>query len=321
MFFLLKYQKLLSKFIKLKKNNLEPKELYTPIKYFLSLKSKKIRPLMCLMACDLFLGNLKQALGPAVALEYFHNFTLIHDDIIDNAPLRRNQLTVHKKYNINTAILSGDVLLINAYKLFTKLPNKLYKKSIILFSNIAIQICEGQQMDINLNNQKKVSFNQYIKMIHYKTAILGAFSCKLGAIIANAKKHEIELLYQYGLNLGLAFQMMDDYLDVFGKKKYFGKQNYNDIYENKKTVLYFLALKNASKEEKKKINYYYSIKYKNINQILYIKNIFKQLNVDIEAMKLIHAYHNKSIMFLKKIKIYNTKNFFNLSNYLLKRET
>lgn len=320
--FLLKYKKLLSKFSKIKNFNLDPKELYDPLRYFLSLEGKKIRPLMCLMACDLFSGDLKTAIRPALALEYFHNFTLIHDDIIDNAPLRRNQLTVHKKYNINTAILSGDVLLIHAYQLFDKLPSKLYKKSLILFSNTAIQICEGQQMDINLNNQKEVSFDQYITMIRNKTGTLGALSFKLGAMIANAKRNDMELLYQYGLHLGIAFQIMDDYLDVFGEQKHFGKKNSNDIYENKKTILYFLALKNASEKEKKQIKYCYSIKNKNFNQTLYIKNIFKRLKVDDEAIKFVHKYHQKSIDFLDKIsmKNKNKKIFFDLSNYLLKRK-
>lgn len=322
MIFLLKYKKILSRFIKIKKKKLEPRELYDPIHYFLSLKGKKIRPLMCLMACDLFAGNLYHAIRPALALEYFHNFTLIHDDIIDNAPLRRNHLTVHKKYNINTAILSGDVLLINAYQLFNKLPNKLYKKILVLFSNTAIQVCQGQQMDINLNNQKEAYFEEYIKMIYNKTAILSGFSFKLGAIIANAKKNDIELLYQYGLHLGIAFQIMDDYLDVFGEQKFFGKKKFNDIYEKKKTILYFLGLQSSSKKENKEIKEYYSIKKKNFNQTLYIQNLFKKLKIDKKVIKLIHQYHKKSIYFLNKIKIKNNKKkiLFELSNFLLKRK-
>lgn len=321
MLLLKEYTKLLSEFIELKNINQDLKELYDPIFYFLSTGGKKIRATMCLMACDLFSGNLDCALRPALAIEYFHNFTLIHDDIIDQAPIRRNNPTIHKKYNLNTAILSGDILLIKSYQLLDQLPNEIYKQVVILFSQIALTVCQGQQMDIDFETKKEISIEEYITMITYKTAVLGAFSFKLGAILANAKFSDINLLYQSGINLGIAFQIMDDYLDVFSTKENFGKKYAGDIYKNKKTILYLLALKNGSQDDRNELNYWYSINSNNTKKIFAVKKIFKKLKVDEKALQIVNKYNKKSAQYLNKIenRVEKKKPFLELLDYIISR--
>lgn len=323
MTFFNQYIKLLSESMKTENFDSEPKELYEPLLYFLSIGGKKVRSIMCLMACDLFAGDLRIAVRPALAIEYFHNFTLIHDDIIDKAPLRRNQSTIHEKYNMNTAILSGDALLIKSHQLFNELPVKLYKKSLVLFLQTAIEVCKGQQMDMNFQSQKEVSFEQYIKMITYKTGVLFAFAFKLGAILANARPMNVELLYQYGLHLGIGFQIMDDYLDIFGNHQSFGKKHAGDIYENKKTILYLLALQTGSDNDRNELNYWYSIKSKNIEKISAVEKIFKRLQIDEQTIKVVREYNQKSIEYLNQIKKKPQKKqpFLDLSNYLLYRNS
>lgn len=231
----------------------EPKQLYEPISYILSLGGKKIRPLLTLMAAEAFGGKIHDALPAALAIELFHNFSLIHDDIMDGAPLRRGQPTVHQKWDVNTGILSGDAMLIKAYQCFESYEPIVFKKLMTLFSHTAIQVCEGQQWDVDFENISNVEMSQYLKMIEYKTSVLVAAALQMGAIVSGANEVEQRQIYNYGLSLGLAFQLLDDYLDAFGDFETFGKQVGGDIIENKKTYLYIKALELANDEEKKSL--------------------------------------------------------------------
>ena len=216
-----------------------PAELYEPIRYMLSLGGKRIRPLFVLMACDLLNGKTEDALPAAIAAELFHNFTLVHDDIMDGAPLRRNKPTVHSKWNSSTAILSGDVMMVKAYQLLSK--NKMYDTLLPVFNEMAVKVCEGQQWDLNYEQLFKISVLQYFKMIELKTAVLLAACMKMGSLIAGAKKETADLLYEFGKNTGMAFQLQDDLLDVYGEEEKFGKQKGGDILANKKTFLLLKA--------------------------------------------------------------------------------
>ena len=228
----------------------EPKNLYEPIDYILNLGGKRLRPILVLMSCDLFGGNPKKALDAAVAIEMFHNFTLIHDDIMDKAPLRRGCQTVHNKWNLETGILSGDALMILAYKMFDAYNLRTHKSLLNLFNQTALALCEGQQLDMDFETQTEVSLSDYLKMISYKTSVLIAAALKMGAIIAKANETDAQNIYNFGLNLGIAFQLQDDYLDVFSETD-FGKQKAGDIIENKKTFLYLKCLELASESDKK----------------------------------------------------------------------
>ena len=218
-----------------------PELLYRPIEYITQLKSKRIRPLLVLIAYQLFDDDVEKALSPAIAIELFHNFTLIHDDIMDNAPLRRGELTVHKKWNKNVAILSGDVMMINAYQLLQKIDSNCFQEVVAVFSKTAVKVCEGQQLDVDFESENQVDLADYIKMIRYKTAVLLAASLQIGGIVAGAGKDEQDKLYNFGLNIGIAFQLKDDFLDVFGNPKVFGKKLGGDILAKKKTFLYLKA--------------------------------------------------------------------------------
>ncbi len=223
--------------------SIEPKQLYEPIGYTLEAGGKRIRPQLVLMGCALFDTDIEKAVSAAAAIEIFHNFTLLHDDVMDNAEMRRNRPTVHKKWNENTAILSGDAMLIKAYQFLEKIePDKLLK-ILPLFSETALQVCEGQQYDMNFEQCEKLSEEEYFKMIRLKTAVLLAASLKIGAIIGNASDEAAHWLYEFGIAIGTAFQLRDDYLDVYGDPKVFGKKIGGDILCKKKTFLFVNALK------------------------------------------------------------------------------
>jgi geranylgeranyl diphosphate synthase type II len=222
-----------------------PAGLYEPIGYVLSRSGKRIRPALTLMACNLFTDNLLPALPAALGLEIFHNFTLLHDDIMDRAELRRGKPTVHKKWDDNTAILSGDVMQIVAYQLITETPEKQLKSVLDLFSRTAIEICEGQQYDVDFEHRNKVEADEYLEMIRLKTAVLLGCSLKTGALIGGSNFEDAQFLYDFGLNIGLAFQLKDDLLDVYGDEATFGKKIGGDILSNKKTYLLIHALKKA----------------------------------------------------------------------------
>jgi len=219
----------------------EPVNLYEPITYILGLGGKRLRPVLTLMTSEIFGANYTKALDAALAIEIFHNFSLVHDDIMDDAPLRRGKTTVHEKWDINTGILSGDAMLISAYQLFENYDGTIFKELAKLFSKTALEVCEGQQYDVDFETRTDVTIPEYLKMIEYKTAVLVAAGMKMGAIIANASATSQNNIYEFGRNLGIAFQLQDDYLDAFGDPKTFGKQVGGDIIENKKTFLYLKA--------------------------------------------------------------------------------
>lgn len=216
----------------------EPLGLYEPIQYILNLGGKRLRPVLTLLSAEIFDGDYKNALNAALSIEVFHNFSLVHDDIMDAAPLRRGQKTVHEKWDMNTGILSGDAMLIMAYQLFENYDATTFQSLAKLFSKTALEVCEGQQYDVDFETRTDVSVTEYLKMITFKTAVLVAAAMKMGAIVANASEENQNNIYEFGINLGIAFQLQDDYLDAFGNPETFGKQVGGDIIENKKTYLY-----------------------------------------------------------------------------------
>ena len=235
-----------------------PENLYAPIKYILNLGGKRLRPTLTLLATDCFGGDAADALNAALAIEVFHNFSLIHDDIMDNAPLRRGKKTVHEKWNLNTGILSGDAMLIKAYKLFETYNAEQFQQLCTLFSSTALKVCEGQQYDIDFETRFDVDISEYLKMIEYKTAALVAAAMQMGAIVAKASLEVQKKCYNFGKNLGIAFQLQDDYLDAFGDPQIFGKQVGGDIIENKKTFLFIKALELGTANDELKLTNSYS---------------------------------------------------------------
>lgn len=301
----------------------KPVELYEPMNYIISHGGKRLRPIMVLMACDLFGGDLNEAIKPALAIEFFHNFTLIHDDIMDEAPLRRNKPTIHTLHGINVGILSGDGLMLKAYKFFEDLEPEIFKACVRIFTHTGLLLCEGQQYDINFETQENVTFDDYIRMITYKTGVLSASSFEIGALIAKANFKDAKAIFNFGKHIGIAFQIMDDYLDVFGDQAQFGKKHAGDIYENKKTVLYLMAREHATEEERKELDYWYSKKTDNIDKVYGVEKIFRRTKVDEKALRLIEKHNEIGQSYLQKIDIPDEKKkpFAELANYLLRRES
>lgn len=301
----------------------KPVELYEPMNYIVSHRGKRIRPIMVLMGCDLFGGDLQQAIKPSLAIEFFHNFTLIHDDIMDDAPLRRGVKTIHTKYGLNAGILSGDGLLLKAYKFFEDLEPALFKACIRVFTHTGLLLCEGQQYDINFETQENVTYNDYIRMITYKTGVLSASALEIGALIACADYKDAKAIFNFGKHIGIAFQIMDDYLDVFGKQEQFGKKHAGDIYENKKTVLYLLAKEYGTPEEINELEYWYNKKTDNIDKVYSVEKIFKRTKVDEKTLKLVEKHNEIAQEYLQKIDAPDEKKrpFIELANYLLRRDS
>ncbi len=231
----------------------EPGNLYAPIQYILDLGGKRLRPVLTLMAAELFNCHYTKALDAALSIEVFHNFSLVHDDIMDDAPLRRGKQTVHEKWNVNTGILSGDAMLIMAYKLFENYEPTTFQALARLFSKTALEVCEGQQYDVDFESRNDVTIDEYLKMIEYKTAVLVGAAMQMGAIVAKASSNNQHRIYEFGKYLGIAFQLQDDYLDAFGNPETFGKQIGGDIIENKKTYLYLKALMSLKASEKEEL--------------------------------------------------------------------
>ena len=236
-----------------------PKSLYEPVSYILQLGGKRLRPILTLMSAEIFGADHKKALDAALSIEVFHNFSLIHDDIMDDAPLRRGQPTVHEKWDVNTGILSGDAMLIMAYQLFENYEGTMFQDLAKLFSKTALEVCEGQQYDIDFETRDDVTIDEYLKMIEYKTAVLVGAAMKMGAIVADASLECQNGIYEFGKNLGIAFQLQDDYLDAFGNPETFGKQIGGDIIENKKTFLYLKSLEFLSDDDRNQLLHLYSI--------------------------------------------------------------
>ncbi len=284
--------------------NRDPDNLYAPIRYIMNLGGKRLRPVLTLLTAEIFGASYKEALSAAVAIEVFHNFSLVHDDIMDAAPVRRGQPTVHEKWNTTTAILSGDAMLILAYQYFEDYEPKVFLALAKLFSRTALQVCEGQQWDIDFENSEKVLLKDYIKMIEYKTAVLVAAAMEMGAIIANASKKDCAAIYNFGLNLGIAFQIQDDYLDAFGNPENFGKQIGGDIIENKKTYLYLKALEFGSESETAEIKEFFTAKnHGNHDKIDAVKSLFLSSGAADQALKGIEEYTQKAFEVLETINI------------------
>ena len=282
----------------------EPASLYEPIDYILTLGGKRLRPVLTLMSADFFGGNYKQALDASLAVEMFHNFSLVHDDIMDNAPLRRGHQTVHEKWDVNTGILSGDAMLILAYQLFESYRPEVFMQLAVLFSKTALEVCEGQQYDVDFETRNDVTISQYIKMIEYKTAVLIGASLQMGAIIAEASASCQEKIYAFGKNLGIAFQLQDDYLDAFGNPLTFGKQVGGDIIANKKTFLYLTALQKSTPAEAQELSSLFASMPKDpSNKITAVKEIFVCSGAAKATEDEIARYTNTSISLLQDIKI------------------
>lgn len=316
------YQKEFLSYLASKQWVQEPKNLYEPIDYILKLGGKRIRPVLTLMAADIFGTDYKKALPAALAIEVFHNFTLVHDDIMDAAPLRRGKATVHEKWDINTGILSGDAMLILAYKYFENYTPEVFQELAKLFSKTALEVCDGQQLDVDFETRKKVSIDEYLNMICLKTSVLVAAALKMGAIVAESDAKNASLIYDFGLNLGLAFQLQDDYLDTFGDPETFGKQIGGDIIENKKTFLYLKTLEIADKETKKKLKYFYRKKLKdNSLKIVEVTRIYQMNDIPLLIAKEIEKYTEKAFATLEKMDISeaNKVNLKNFGTWLMKR--
>ena len=302
------YQEFISDYLQSQYETKEPKNLYDPIHYILGLGGKRMRPVLTLMSAEVFDADYKKALPAAIAVEVFHNFSLIHDDIMDDAPLRRGNETVHEKWDINTGILSGDAMLILAYQYFEKYEPTVFRDLAKLFSKTALEVCEGQQWDVDFETRDDVSIADYLKMIEYKTAVLVAAAMKMGAIIAETSEENANLIYDFGLNLGLAFQLQDDYLDAFGNPETFGKQVGGDIIENKKTYLYLKAYEFASKGQAEQLAHLFSIHPEdNSEKIHSVKEIFLATGAAFETKKAIQEFTLKAFETLQKISIDNEK--------------
>ncbi len=268
-----------------------PQELYEPITYILSLGGKRIRPLLSLLAYGLYKNDPESILSQSAAIEVFHNFTLMHDDIMDDAPLRRGKATVHEKWNPNIAILSGDVMLVKAYELLLDTEPNLLKEIIHLFNKTAAEVCEGQQFDMNFEAYDTVSEADYINMIRLKTAVLLGFSLQMGALLAGAEKSDAQKLYDFGMNIGIGFQLKDDLLDVFADQAKFGKQVGGDIISNKKTFLLIKALELAEGENAKSLNYWLEQKeFDKEEKVNAVKEIYRALGIKSLTEKKMHSY-------------------------------
>ena len=303
--------------------NAVPKNLYAPVNYILSLEGKRIRPILTLVSTDIFSGSAKKALDAALAGEIFHNFSLVHDDIMDSADLRRGNITVHKKWDNSTAILSGDVMLILAYQIFENYEANIFVPMATLFSKTAIKVCEGQQLDIDFEKKQEISFDEYLLMITYKTAELIGVAMKMGAIIANATIADQEKIYEFGKNLGIAFQLQDDYLDCFGNENDFGKKIGGDIIERKKTFLYIKTLELISGDEKSNFISLYNSPYDNSkDKIALVKDMYNKCNIENEVTAEIQKYTDSAFQILESLKLPKEKNEFlqNIGNSLMQRK-
>jgi geranylgeranyl diphosphate synthase type II len=298
------YQEFIANYLQSQTQSKEPKNLYEPIAYILGLGGKRIRPVLTLMTAEVFDANYEKALPAALAVEVFHNFSLIHDDIMDDAPLRRGHETVHEKWNVNTGILSGDAMLILAYQYFEKYEAPVFSKLAQLFSKTALEVCEGQQWDVDFEDREDVTIPEYLKMIEYKTAVLVAAAMKMGAIIADTSPENANLIYDFGLNLGLAFQLQDDYLDAFGDPETFGKQVGGDIIENKKTYLFLKAVEFADLEQREQLRHLFSVQpSENSDKIESVKQIFLTTGAAVATQKAIQDFTLQAFLTLEQISI------------------
>ena len=296
--------------------------VYDPVKYFLKLPSKRVRPLLTIISSSLYNNDNEYSLPAAISNEIFHNFTLVHDDVMDSSLIRRGKDTVHVKWNLNQAILSGDVMQILAYKCLESYDSETQKKLIKAFNDTAIKVCEGQQLDIEFESQNNLKFDDYIQMISYKTAVLLASSLKMGGIINNASETDLKSLYQIGLNMGSAFQIQDDYLDLFGDQNIIGKKIGGDIIKNKKTVMYHLYKENSSIEDSNILDQIYNdSNIQNDQKVSNIKKLFEENEIDLKTRELVKIYTSKTDKYINVLNVDTSKKYLiDISNKLLSRD-
>jgi geranylgeranyl diphosphate synthase type II len=286
----------------------EPKNLYEPINYILKLGGKRLRPVLTLMTTEIFDGNSDKAMNAALAVEVFHNFSLVHDDIMDDAPLRRGKETVHEKWDLNTGILSGDAMLIMAYQLFENYEPPIFRDLAKLFSKTALEVCEGQQYDVDFETRNNVTISEYLKMIEYKTAVLVGAAMKMGAIVANAPKKDQNAIYDFGRYLGIAFQLQDDYLDAFGNPETFGKQVGGDILENKKTYLVLKTIElGSSNEQSSLLKIMSSDSIANNENVRSVKELFNNSGASEATQNAVKDYTNRAFEVLEALNISEDK--------------
>ena len=310
------YQEIINSKIKKIRIQGKPDQLYDPINYILKLKSKRVRPILSLLSYSLFKEDIEKITEPSIALEFFHNFTLIHDDIMDNADIRRGEDTIHKKWNKNIGILAGDLLMIFAYKMLENVEEKTFKKAFQRYNKIAVKVCEGQQYDMNFEVENEISEDEYLKMITLKTAVLIGFSLELGGLIANKEKSITDQLYIAGENFGISFQLMDDYLDVFGNAE-FGKKIGGDISSNKKTYLIIKLLEKADSTDKESILKLMNDNKEEEKKIKFITDMMLKYQIDKIAKQKMDIYFKDGMNILSSVSG-KPENILELKNYFEK---
>ena len=301
----------------------EPAELYQPMQYMMNLGGKRLRPALLLMGCDAFGGDIYQAINPAIAIEVFHNFTLMHDDIMDNAPLRRGKTTVHEKWNSSVGILSGDAMLVEGYKLMMQVNEKVLRPVLEIFNDTAIAVCEGQQLDMNFEQLTEVKIEAYINMIRLKTAVVLGGALKIGALIAGANQQDAELIYAFGEDLGIAFQLQDDILDVYGDPEKFGKQVGGDIISNKKTYLLIKALETANADQLQELNYWLQLAdFDAVKKVSAVRYLFDRMEIREKAEQEMNRYAQNALQSLKDLQldVLRKNALFEFADMLLVRE-
>lgn len=318
------YQNIIKERIEVESFDGTPRELYEPISYTMNLGGKRLRPSITLMACDVFNGKVEEAVDAALGLETFHNFTLLHDDIMDEAPIRRGKPTVYKKWDANRAILSGDTMMVLAYDFLLNSPKELLHELFTIFNKVGKEVCEGQQYDMNFETEPNVSIPEYLEMIRLKTAVLIGGSMKVGAIIARASEEECERIYDFGEYIGMAFQLQDDLLDAFGDTSVFGKSTGGDIRTNKKTYLYLKALEVAGSEDKNKLADLYSSQpadpTKKVEEVI---GLFNKYNIHKLTRELMEEYYQKAMKCLNELNLDREKHdvLVGLADILMKRNS
>jgi len=317
-----KYLSLIEAEIKKEKFGNQPKSLYEPLRYMMALGGKRLRPLFTALSYSLYRNDVREIIPYAVAVEAFHNFTLMHDDIMDKAPLRRGKATVHERWNVNTAILSGDVMLVKVYEMFSQLEGSKLRDVLVVFNHCAAKVCEGQQLDMEFENRKSVSEAEYLEMIKLKTGVLLGFSLEFGGLLGGASHADREALRDFGINIGIGFQLKDDWLDVYADKEKFGKQVGGDILSNKKTFLLISALEKAKRNKKVELNKWLSANnFSNAEKVKAVTSVYDSLQISSLTEKKIKHFFDKGFACLDRLS--NFQNAKHLKNYidgLMKRE-
>lgn len=318
------YQNIIKERIKIESFHGTPIELYEPISYTMNLGGKRLRPSITLMACDIFNGKVEEAVDAALGLETFHNFTLLHDDIMDEAPIRRGKPTVYKKWDSNRAILSGDTMMVLAYDFLLNSPKDLLHQLFTIFNKVGKEVCEGQQYDMNFETESDVNIPKYLEMIRLKTAVLIGGSMKVGAIIARASEEECQRIYNFGENIGMAFQLQDDLLDAFGDTSVFGKSTGGDIRTNKKTYLYLKALDLANDQDRNRLVEMYKTHPENTEgKEKEVLEMFNKYEISRRTRELMEEYYQKAMGCLKELNLELEKQevLVGLADVLMKRNS